>query len=119
MLRGRRVKRHHAAGAAFVEKADAAAVCLHDLRDQMQPEDVPARRLAAGERAQDGQRVARAAVAHAEGQTAALMILGMNANKAEDMLSGGLGGYALVCAGYTLAIFLAAQLMLTKRDVRV
>ena len=48
----------------------------------------------------------------------ALLILGMNANKAEDMLSGGLGGYALVCAGYTLAIFLAAQLMLTKRDVR-
>ena len=46
------------------------------------------------------------------------MILGMNANKAEDMLSGGLGGYALVCAGDTLAIFLAAQLMLTKRDVR-
>ena len=48
----------------------------------------------------------------------ALLILGMNANKAEDMLSGGLGGYALVCAGDTLAIFLAEQLMLTKRDVR-
>ena len=64
------VKRHRAAGAALIEKADA------------------------------------------------LLILGMNANKAEDMLSGGLGGYALVCAGDTLAIFLAAQLMLTKRDVR-
>ncbi|MGN0996985.1 MAG: ABC transporter permease [Candidatus Ventricola sp.] len=48
----------------------------------------------------------------------ALMILGMNANRNEDMLSGGLGGYVLVCAGYTLAIFLLAQLLLTKRDVR-
>lgn len=48
----------------------------------------------------------------------ALMMLGMNANRSEDMLAGGLGGYVLVCAGVTLAIFLLAQLLLTKQDVR-
>ena len=48
----------------------------------------------------------------------ALMILGMNSNRSEDMLAGGLGGYVLACAGHTLAICLLAQLLMTRRDVR-
>lgn len=49
----------------------------------------------------------------------ALMLLGMNANRAEDQLSGGLGVYVLVCLGFTALLCLLAQALLSRRDVHV
>lgn len=48
----------------------------------------------------------------------ALMILGMNSNKTEDMMAGGLWGFFLSCAVFVTAFFLLANVLLTKRDVR-
>ena len=48
----------------------------------------------------------------------ALMQVGMNANKSEDLLAGQYGGFLLASALW-LALFLAlAHLLLTRRDVR-
>ena len=48
----------------------------------------------------------------------ALMLLGMNANKSENVLAGGLGGYLIACAGSTLLFGLLAGALLRWRDVR-
>lgn len=48
----------------------------------------------------------------------ALMQAGMNSNKAEDVLSGGYGAFALACALWLAAIFCAAALLLKKCDVK-
>ena len=46
------------------------------------------------------------------------MLLGMNANKSENVLAGGLCGYLLACAGFTLLFGLLAGALLRRRDVR-
>ena len=46
------------------------------------------------------------------------MLLGMNANKSENVLAGGLGGYLIACAGSTLLFGLLAGALLRWRDVR-
>ena len=48
----------------------------------------------------------------------ALVLLGMNANRAQDQLAGGVGAYALSCLGFALLFCLLAQALLTRRDVR-
>ena len=48
----------------------------------------------------------------------ALMLLGMNSNRSEDVLAGGLFGYLLACAGFTLLFGLLAAALLRRRDVR-
>ena len=48
----------------------------------------------------------------------ALMILGMNANKTEDMISKGLMPFFASCCIYCIIIFFTANLLLTKRDIR-
>lgn len=48
----------------------------------------------------------------------ALVLLGMNANRAQDQLTGGLGAYVLSCLGFALLFCLLAQVLLTRRDVR-
>lgn len=49
----------------------------------------------------------------------ALVLLGMNANRAEDQLTGGMGAYAAACLGFTVVFCLLANALLTRRDVRV
>lgn len=49
----------------------------------------------------------------------ALVLLGMNANRAEDQLADGMGGYVLACLGFTVMLCLLADALLTRRDVRV
>ena len=48
----------------------------------------------------------------------ALVLLGMNANRAQDQLAGGMGAYALSCLGFAALFCLLAQALLTRRDVR-
>lgn len=48
----------------------------------------------------------------------ALVLLGMNANHAEDQLAGDAGAYVLVCLGFAALFTLLAQVWLTRRDVR-
>ena len=48
----------------------------------------------------------------------ALVLLGMNANRAQDQLAGGMGAYALSCLGFAALFCLLAQVLLTRRDVR-
>lgn len=48
----------------------------------------------------------------------ALMMMGMNSNKAEDMLSGGIMGFIISCAGFTLLFVGAAWWIMRRRDVR-
>lgn len=47
----------------------------------------------------------------------ALMILGMNSNKAEDVLTGGIGSFLVSCALFTIVFFLIAAFMLRTKDV--
>lgn len=47
-----------------------------------------------------------------------LMILGMNSNKTQDAMAGGLPAFFLSCAAFTAVCFLLAQLFLTKRDIK-
>ncbi len=46
-----------------------------------------------------------------------LMILGMNSNRTEDIMAGGLWGFFLSCAVFLVAFLLAANGILTNRDV--
>lgn len=48
----------------------------------------------------------------------ALMMMGMNANKTEDMLAGGAAGFVFSCVLFTLLFTALAALVLKKRDVR-
>lgn len=48
----------------------------------------------------------------------ALVLLGMNANRAQDQLSGEMGAYVLACLGFTALLGLLAHALLTRRDVR-
>ena len=47
-----------------------------------------------------------------------LMLLGMNANRAENVLSGDFLPFLAACTVFSLVFCVAAQLCLTKRDVR-
>lgn len=47
-----------------------------------------------------------------------LMILGMNANRTENMVAGNAGGFFLSCALFTAVFFLTAKGLLATRDVR-
>lgn len=47
----------------------------------------------------------------------ALMILGMNANKTEDMVAGGVIPFFAACCLFGALIFFSANWMLTKRDI--
>ena len=46
-----------------------------------------------------------------------LMILGMNSNRAEDVMAGSLAVFFLSCVLFSLAFLLIANLFLTKRDI--
>ena len=48
----------------------------------------------------------------------ALMQVGMNSNKSEDMLAGSYGGFLLASALWLLLFLVIADLLLRKRDVR-
>ena len=48
----------------------------------------------------------------------ALMIVGMNSNQNDDMLAGGMAGFAVSTALFLAVFFLLAQQLLTKRDVK-
>lgn len=48
----------------------------------------------------------------------ALMQLGMNSNRSEDLLSGSLGSFVLACLVWLAAILAAAAWLLEKREVR-
>lgn len=48
----------------------------------------------------------------------ALMILGMNANKTEDMVTGGFIPFFLSCCIFCVFIFFTANWILTKKDIR-
>ena len=48
----------------------------------------------------------------------ALMLMGMNANRSEDMLAGSEAAFWLACAGFTMGFLLLAALVLRRRDVR-
>lgn len=47
-----------------------------------------------------------------------LMLVGMNSNKAEDVIEGGLGAFVASCVAFTVIFFLIAALILKKKDVR-
>ena len=47
----------------------------------------------------------------------ALMLLGMNANRAEDALTGGLGPFLASCAAFAVVFCVIANRLLTRRDV--
>lgn len=47
-----------------------------------------------------------------------LMQLGMNANRSEDLLAGGLGAFFISCALWCAALFGLAGLLLQRRDVK-
>ena len=47
-----------------------------------------------------------------------LMILGMNSNRTEDVMAGGIWGFFLSCAVFLTVILLIANVLLTKRDVK-
>lgn len=46
-----------------------------------------------------------------------LMIMGMNSNRTEDVMAGGIGGFFLSCTVFLAAFLLIANGLLTKRDV--
>lgn len=48
----------------------------------------------------------------------ALMQMGMNSNKSEDVLAGGLGAFLLACTAWCAALFALAWLLLRLRDVK-
>lgn len=48
----------------------------------------------------------------------ALLLLGMNANRSEDMLARSGAAFPLACAGFTLTFLLLAAIALGRRDVR-
>ena len=48
----------------------------------------------------------------------ALMMSGMNSNRAEDLLDGRMGPFLLACLVWTLLAFAAGWLLLNRRDVR-
>lgn len=48
----------------------------------------------------------------------ALMIMGMNSSRSEDVLAGGFPAFIASCALFLLAFAAAAKLILTRRDVR-
>ena len=48
----------------------------------------------------------------------ALMILGMNSNKTEDVMAGSLIGFFISCLAFTAGFLLLANLVLVKRDVK-
>ena len=48
----------------------------------------------------------------------ALMLMGMNSNKTTDVLAGGMGGFLLSCAAFTLLFAAIAREILKRRDVR-
>lgn len=48
----------------------------------------------------------------------ALMQYGMNSNRSTDMLAGNLLPFLLACAAWLLVLFLAAHLLLTRRDTK-
>lgn len=48
----------------------------------------------------------------------ALMQMGMNSNKSEDVLAGGLGAFLLACTAWCTALFALAWLLLRLRDVK-
>ena len=47
-----------------------------------------------------------------------LMIMGMNSNRTEDVMAGGIWGFFLSCAVFLTVFLLIANVMLTKRDVK-
>ena len=46
-----------------------------------------------------------------------LMIMGMNSNKTEDVMAGGVWGFCLSCGAFLAVFLLIANVLLTKRDV--
>ena len=48
----------------------------------------------------------------------ALLILGMNSNKTEDVMAGTLIGFFISCLTFTAGFLLLANLILAKRDVK-
>ena len=48
----------------------------------------------------------------------ALMILGMNSNKTEDVMDGNLIGFFISCLAFTAGFLLLANLVLVRRDVK-
>lgn len=48
----------------------------------------------------------------------ALMLMGMNANRSQDMLANDILPFAISVAAFTALFFVAANLLLTRRDVR-
>ena len=48
----------------------------------------------------------------------ALMILGMNSNKTEDVMDGNLIGFFISCLAFTAGFLLLANLILAKKDVK-
>ena len=48
----------------------------------------------------------------------ALMLIGMNANRTQDVLSGGYAPFCLSCCAYFAAFLLLANLRLTRGDIR-
>ena len=47
-----------------------------------------------------------------------LMIMGMNSNRTEDVMAGGIWGFFLSCAVFLTVFLLIANVTLTKRDVK-
>ena len=46
-----------------------------------------------------------------------LMIMGMNSNRTEDVMAGGIWGFFLSCAVFLAVFLLISNVLLTKRDV--
>ena len=46
-----------------------------------------------------------------------LMIMGMNSNRTEDVMAGGIWGFLLSCSVFLTVLLLTAGILLTKRDV--
>ena len=46
-----------------------------------------------------------------------LMILGMNSNRTEDVMAGGIWSFFLSCSFFLAAFFILSNILLTKRDV--
>ena len=47
-----------------------------------------------------------------------LMILGMNSNRTEDVMKGGIWGFFVSCTIFLTVFLLIANVLLTKRDVK-
>ena len=46
-----------------------------------------------------------------------LMIMGMNSNRTEDVMKGGVWGFFLSCTAFLTVFLLIANVLLTQRDV--